>query len=45
MPVVYEPPHDKTNKVSVCPEKLRSARASAQTESSLYAQWVAKDPS
>ena len=46
-----EPWHDKTNKVSVRPapgtqQRLRSAWASAQSDqSSLCAQWVAKDPS
>ena len=35
----YEPPHDKTNKVTCAPSELRSAWASAQSDqSSLCAQ-------
>ena len=42
----YEPPHDKTNKVTCAPSELRSSWASAQSDqSSLCAQWVAKNPS
>ena len=42
----FEPPHDETNKGTVRPAKIRSAWASAQyDQSSLCAQWVAKDPS
>ena len=41
-----EPPHDKTNKLTVHPAKTRSAWVSAQSDQSLLcAQWVAKDPS
>ena len=54
--ITYEPWHDKTNKMSVCPTKTQisldvcpvwsAAWASAQSDqSSLCAQWVAKDPS
>ena len=35
----YEPPHDKTNKMTLRPAKIQS------NQSSLCAQWVAKDPS
>ena len=49
---IFEPPHDKTNKMNVRPAMtqislgIRPAWASAQSDqSSLYAQWVAKDPS
>ena len=44
----FEPPHDKTNKNGMCAQwRLRSEWASVQSdhESSLCAQWVAKDPS
>ena len=44
----YELPHDKTNKMACVPseDSDRSAWASAQfDQSSLCAQWVAKDPS
>ena len=41
-----EPPHDKTNKNDCAPSKDSSAWASPQSDqSSLCAQWVAKDPS
>ena len=39
---MYEPPHDKTNKVACAPSEVRSAWASAQSDqSSLCALWVA----
>ena len=42
---IIEPRHDKTNKMSVHLERLRSAWASAQSDQSLRCtQWVAKDP-
>ena len=44
----FEPQHDKTNKMTVRPAKLKSAWASAQSDQSLSCalnQWVAKDPS
>ena len=31
----FEPQHDKTNKMSVCPARLRSAWASAPSDKSL----------
>ena len=42
----YEPPRDKTNKVSVPPAKTRISLGICPvwSESSLCAQWVAKDP-
>ena len=42
-----EPPHDKTNKMSVRPAKTQISLGirSVWSESSLCAQWVAKDPS
>ena len=42
----YEPPHDKTNKVSVCPAKTQISLGICPvwSESLLCAQWVAKDP-
>ena len=42
----YEPPHDKTNKMACAPsEDSDQPLASAQSDqSSLYAQWVVKDP-
>ena len=40
---VYEPRHDKTNKMSVRPAKTQISLGGS--ESSLCAQWVAKDPS
>ena len=51
MPVVvsswkYEPPHDKTNKMTVRPAKTQISLGirPVWSESSLCAQWVAKDP-
>ena len=45
----YELPHDKTNILTCAPSEDRSAWASTQSDqsdqSSLCAQWVAKDPS
>ena len=44
--LIYEPAHDKTNKIACAPSKVRSAWASAQSDqSSLCAHWIAKDPS
>ena len=45
--VPYEPQHDKTNKVTVRPAKTQISLGIRQvwSESSLCAQWVAKDPS
>ena len=42
-----EPPHDKTNKVAVRPAKTQISLGTRKvwSESSLCAQWVAKDPS
>ena len=42
-----EPPHDKTNKMNVCPAKTQISLGirPVWSESSLCAQWVAKDPS
>ena len=42
-----EPPHDKTNKTTVCPTKTQISLGICPvwSESSLCAQWVAKDPS
>ena len=39
--------HDKTNKITVCPAKTQISLGirPVWSESSLYAQWVAKDPS
>ena len=43
---LFEPQHDKTNKMTCAPSELRSAWAFAESDqSSLCAQWVAKDPS
>ena len=44
---VVEPPHDKTNKMTVCPAKTQISLGICPvwSESSLCAQWVAKDPS
>ena len=39
----YEPPHDKTNKMTVCPAKTQIRPG--WSKSSLCAHWVAKDPS
>ena len=41
-----EPPHDKTNKMSVRPAKTQISLGirPVWSESSLCAQWVAKDP-
>ena len=43
----FELPHDKTNKVAVRPAKTQISLGIrlAWSESSLCAQWVAKDPS
>ena len=43
----FGPQHDKTNKVTVCPAKTQISLGFRQvwSESSLCAQWVAKDPS
>ena len=45
--LTLEPPHDKTNKVAVCPAKtqINLGIRPVWSESSLSAQWVAKDPS
>ena len=47
VPTVYEPRHDKTNKMSVCPAKTQISlnMRPVWSESSLCAHWVAKDPS
>ena len=42
--VQYEPQHDKTNKMSVRPAKTQISLG-IRPESSLCAEWVAKDPS
>ena len=40
-----EPQHDKTNKMTCVPSRLRSAGASAQSDQSwLCILWIAKDP-
>ena len=43
--VLIEPPHDKTNKMSVRPAKTQIRVRRVWSESSLCAQWVVKDPS
>ena len=45
-PTLYEPPHDKTNKMTVCPAKTQIGLGIRPVwpESSLCAQWVANDP-
>ena len=45
-PTAYEPRHDKTNKMSVRPAKTQISLGirPVWSESSLCAQWVAKDP-
>ena len=45
--IILEPPHDKTNKMTVRPAKtqIRLGIRPVWSESSLCAQWVAKDPS
>ena len=44
--ILHEPPHDKTNKMTCVPSKLRSAWASAPSDQSLLCtQWVVKDSS
>ena len=45
--LAYEPPHDKTNKVSVRPAKTQISLGIRPdwSESSVCAQWIAKDPS
>ena len=44
---IYEPPHDKTNKVPMCTTKTQISLGihPVWSESSLCAHWVAKDPS
>ena len=44
---IIEPPHDKTNKMTVCPAKTQISLGirPVWSESSLCAQWIAKDPS
>ena len=44
---IIEPPHDKTNKMTVPPAKTQISLGirPVRSESSLCAQWVAKDPS
>ena len=44
---LFEPPHDKTNKMTVRPAKTQISLGShpVWSESSLCAQWVAKNPS
>ena len=44
---IHEPPHDKTNKMTVHPTKTQISLGirPVWSESSLCAQWVAKDPS
>ena len=44
---IYEPPHDKPNKMSVRPAKTQISLGirPVWSESSQCAQWVAKDPS
>ena len=41
---LFEPPHDKTNKMTVCPAKTQIIYP-VWSESLLCAEWVAKDPS
>ena len=43
----FEPPHDKTNKMTLRPAKTQISLGirPVWSESSLCAQWVAKDPS
>ena len=45
--LINEPPHDKTNKMTVHPAKTQISLGirPVWSESSLCAQWVAKDPS
>ena len=45
--MLYEPRHGKTNKMSVRPAKTQISLGirTVWSESSLSAQWVAKDPS
>ena len=47
LPFIYEPHHDKTNKMSVHPAKTQISLGirPVWSESSLWAQWVAMDPS
>ena len=47
MCLTFEPPHDKTNNVTVCPAKTQISLGirPVWSESSLCAQWVPKDPS
>ena len=43
----FEPPHDKTNKMTMHPKKTQISLGirPVWSESSLWAQWVAKEPS
>ena len=45
--IIYEPPHDKTNNMTVRPAKTQISLGihPVWSESSLCTQWVAKDPS
>ena len=45
--IIYEPQHDKTNKVTVCPAKTQISLGirPVLSESSLCTQWVPKGPS
>ena len=45
--LTYEPPHDKTNKMTMHPVKTRISLGihPVWSESSLWAHWVAKNPS
>ena len=45
MEKLNEPPRDKTNKVTVRPAKTQISLGIQSDQSSLCAQWVAKDPS
>ena len=43
--LIYEPLHDKTNKMTCAQRRFRSAWAFAQTDqSSLCTQWVVRNP-
>ena len=46
MQIFNEPPHDKTNKVAMCPTKtlISLGIRPVWSEPSLCIQWVAKDP-
>ena len=45
--ITFEPPHDKTNEMTCAPTKTQISQGirPVWSESSLWAQWVAKDPS